>query len=198
LITHYKSNSVMLISHSAGAIVSSIYALAHPRNVIGQVFISPSLVFNAPPSYTTYVLIPAWLGKNALWIASKVLPTSSLVDKLYVHPENVDQSILDSYRSLTSEVEWNRALWDFTQASLDSPPPDNLLAGLKQLQVEHVIVLGDCDGVVEKEQCEEWAKEINAKLHMIFDAAHLPHEESAERVISAIQPYIRRIKKMMQ
>ncbi len=76
---------------------------------------------------------------------------------------------------------WDRALWEFTQASRPLGLPERL----DELSVPVLVITGDDDRIVPTEQSIRLAGEIpNAELVVIPDCGHVPHEECPEAFLA--------------
>ena len=85
---------------------------------------------------------------------------------------------------------WDRALWELTQAS----QPLNLDQRLEDLGVPVLVVTGDDDRIVPTEQSLRLAGEIpGAELAVIPACGHVPQEECPTAFLTAVEDFLARL-----
>jgi pimeloyl-ACP methyl ester carboxylesterase len=84
--------------------------------------------------------------------------------------------------------DWDRALWELTAAS----HPLGLEDRLDEIGVPVLVITGDDDRIVPTEQSVRLASELpDAKLVVIPDCGHVPHEECPEAFLKAVRAFLR-------
>ena len=82
---------------------------------------------------------------------------------------------------------WDKALWEFSLASQKS----NLAEQLDSLTLPVLVITGDDDRIVPTADSIRLAGELpNARLVIINEAGHVPHEEQPAEFITALQDFL--------
>jgi pimeloyl-ACP methyl ester carboxylesterase len=99
---------------------------------------------------------------------------------------------MEGYRKPLRVKNWDRALWELARSS----QPADLAPRLKEIRMSSLVITGDDDRIVPKEQSFRLAKEIpGAQLVIIASAGHVPHEEQPEAFMKAVVEFIHRVQR---
>ena len=82
---------------------------------------------------------------------------------------------------------WDKALWEFSLAGQKS----NLAEQLDSLTLPVLVITGDDDRIVPTADSIRLAGELpNAKLDVIKEAGHVPHEEQPAAFMAALKNFL--------
>lgn len=117
--------------------------------------------------------------------------------KIAWHDQNqVSEHILQGYTKPLRSKGWDRALVEFTAATLvdtevESRPP--LAKRLGEISCPVLIITGDNDRIVPSWNAARLSKAIPGSiLEVIKHCGHLPHEEKVEEFASAVERFLQR------
>ncbi|KAM7253734.1 hypothetical protein ACFE04_031416 [Oxalis oulophora] len=109
-------------------------------------------------------------------------------------PNQVTEHILQGYTKPLRAKGWDRALVEFTAATLINTETERkqpLGTRLNQIQCPVLIVTGDRDRIVPSWNAERLSRAIpGSKLAVINNCGHLPHEEKVEEFISIVDKFL--------
>jgi pimeloyl-ACP methyl ester carboxylesterase len=110
-----------------------------------------------------------------------------LVRTAWHDPTKISQETWDGYTKPLKADNWDRALWDFTMASHSTGLTDHL----KDFTVPILVITGDDDRIVPTANSVRLAGEIpGAKLAVIKDTGHVPHEEQPASFMQAVDEFL--------
>jgi pimeloyl-ACP methyl ester carboxylesterase len=99
----------------------------------------------------------------------------------------ITQQTWDGYTKPLKADNWDRALWDFTMASHDTGLADHL----RDFTMPILVITGDDDRIVPTANSVRLAGEIpGAKLAVIQNAGHVPHEEQPAAFMQALDGFL--------
>jgi pimeloyl-ACP methyl ester carboxylesterase len=102
-------------------------------------------------------------------------------------PANITPEIFAGYQKPLQAENWDKALWELTVSSRES----GLAERLGEFNLPVLVITGDDDRIVPTEQSIQLAGEIpNAKLAVIPQCGHLPHEECPEAFMQAVIDFL--------
>lgn len=181
----------VLIGHSAGGAIALSTALHDPARVAGLILIAPAVYRGggAPP-WSRWALRTPQLERigPALMRQLGGEPGESLLRSSYADPERLDREVLEAYRRATRVDDWDRALWELVKASRE---PD-VASRLSEVRMPVLVVTGLQDEIVPPEQTRRLARELpSATLFELQGCGHVPQEECAGEVLSAVERWWR-------
>ncbi|MGA1598367.1 MAG: alpha/beta fold hydrolase [bacterium] len=161
------SSRVILLGHSDGASIASLYAGRHPdARVLGVVLMAPHF-FTEPG------------GLASIAEARTVYQTTDLPQKLARYHADPDN-----------------AFWGWNQAWLDPGFRSwNIEFCLKELSVPVLAIQGQDDQYGTSAQVEVLKEHLNgsAEVHLLEDCRHSPHFEQPERTLNLIAQFVRQV-----
>jgi len=178
-----------LIGNSAGGTVAMNTALEYPERVLGLILVDAAIYSGggAPPWVLPLLRRPQARHVGPLVARQIAVKGDDFIKTAYHDSSLVTQYVLDGYRIPLQTQNWDRALWEFTIASY----PLHLEKRLKELTMPVLVITGDDDRIVPTKDSIRLAQEIpGAKLAIISNAGHLPHEEQPEACMTAILDFI--------
>ncbi|KAK4277678.1 hypothetical protein QN277_015638 [Acacia crassicarpa] len=119
------------------------------------------------------------------------------VRNAWYDPNKVDENVIDGYTKPLGTKDWDRALVEFTAATLldeESKTKPTVTQRLHQISCPVLIVTGDTDRLVPSWNAERLARVIpGSTLEVIKQCGHLPHEEKVEEFIAAVEKFLQRL-----
>jgi pimeloyl-ACP methyl ester carboxylesterase len=184
-----KGRPVIIVGHSAGALVATEFVLRHPGVVSALVLESPA-VWRKPP-------IPQGLGRllrsprlekrgekllEGFAKSGMKILTSSFFDE-----RKLTQEIVDGYTAPMSRPEWKLALWRFMTASQQN----EVRANLWRIDIPTLIITGDHDTIVKVEDTFKVAERIlGHSIYLVPNTGHLAHEEDPADFLRVVKRFI--------
>jgi pimeloyl-ACP methyl ester carboxylesterase len=110
-----------------------------------------------------------------------------LIAMAWHDPSRLSPETIALYQKPLQVENWDRALWEFTLASRNS----GLAERLSQLILPVLVITGDDDRIVPTQDSIRLAGELpNARLVIIPQAGHVPHEERPDLFTQATNEFI--------
>ncbi len=178
-----------LVGNSAGGTVSVATALAYPERVKGLVLVDAAIYAGGgSPNWLRPIFNTPQMDHLGPLLARQLQARGDdFIRTAWHNPANVTQEILEGYRKPLQANHWDVALWELTKASHSL----GLDLRLKELKMPVLVLTGDDDRIVPTEQSLRLGKEIpNAKLVVITDAGHVPHEEKPAEFMQAVREFV--------
>ncbi|KAL5075376.1 hypothetical protein RYX36_014360 [Vicia faba] len=122
---------------------------------------------------------------------------TAAVRNAWYDPKQVSEHVLGGYTKPLRVKDWDRALVEFTAASLLDEEPNTkpaLSKRLNEISCPVLIVTGDSDRIVPSWNAERLSRVIpGASLEVIKQCGHLPHEEKVDEFISIVENFLRKL-----
>ena len=188
LMDHFGVRKAILVGNSAGGTLAMQFALQHPQRVQVLILVDPSVNESG---------IPAWvriLGKTPeiqhltpLYIHSIQKSGLDVIRMAWHDPSRITQETWDGYTKLLKVDNWDKALMYFTLASHST----GLAESLKDFTVPILVISGNDDRIVPTASSVKLAGELpGAKLAIIQNAGHVPHEEQPAAFMQAVDAFL--------
>ncbi|MFU8826889.1 MAG: alpha/beta fold hydrolase, partial [Brevefilum sp.] len=182
----------ILVGNSAGGTVATAFALAHPGRVQALVQVNAAIYQTRPDSpLLSWVLrtpqadhIGPLIARRLAGAQGDAFLVSAWYDPsvLEANPE-----IIAGNRKPLQAENWDRALWEHTQAA----QPPGLAEQLGEIKAATLVIGGAADQIVPVENSLRLADDIaGAQLVVIDQCGHLPQEECPLEFISAIDQFL--------
>jgi pimeloyl-ACP methyl ester carboxylesterase len=174
-----------LVGNSAGGTVSMLTALKYPQRIQSLILVDPAVYAGGGA--------PAWIrplfGTPQMDhlgpLAARQLQAQGVefIKSAWHEPANITPEIFAGYQKPLQAENWDKALWQLTVSSRES----GLAERLSEFNLPVLVITGDDDRIVPTEQSIQLAGEIpNAKLAVIPQCGHVPHEECSEEFMQAV------------
>ena len=189
LMDLYNVDQAVLVGNSAGGTIAMQVALAHPERVSALILVDPA-VYNgggAPAWSRPLLSTPQMRRIGPLFVRQIESRGEHLLSTAWHNPNNLTQEQITLYKKPLLVENWDKALWEFTLASRAS----NLAGRLQDLTLPVLVITGDDDRIVPTADSIRLAGELpNARLVVIENAGHVPHEERPDVFMEAVQEYL--------
>jgi pimeloyl-ACP methyl ester carboxylesterase len=189
LMDALEIEEAILVGNSAGGTVSMLTALKHPQRIQSLILVDPAVYAGGGA--------PAWIrplfGTPQMDrlgpLAARQLQAQGVefIKSAWHEPGNITPEIFAGYQKPLQAENWDKALWELTVSSRES----GLAERLGEFNLPVLVITGDDDRIVPTEQSIQLADEIpNAKLAVIPQCGHLPHEECPEAFMQAVTEFL--------
>ncbi len=187
--TKAKGRSVIVVGHSAGALVATEFVLRNPGVVSALILESPA-VWRTPP-------VPGWLGKalrrprleprgEKLLEGFAKSGMKILTDSFYDKAKLTDD-VVAGYTAPMQNNSWKAALWRFMTAS----QKNEVRANLWRIDIPTFVITGDHDKIVKVEDTFKVAERIlGHSIYLVPNTGHLAHEEAPEDFLRVTKRFI--------
>jgi len=200
LMDAFEIQQVVLVGNSAGGTLATAFALEYPERVQALIQVDAAIYQTMPDSLVLRWLLQTPQMDHLGPLVSRRLAGSqgdAFLQSAWYDPTRLeaDPQIITGYRKPLMADNWDRALWEFTQAS-NAP---NLAEKLGQITVPTLVISGDSDQIVPVENSRQLAKDIpGAQWVVLENCGHLPQEECPDAFLAAVTQFISNLEKGAQ
>lgn len=193
LMDELNINKAILVGNSAGGTVSMQVALQYPDRVEALILVDAAVYAGGgAPSWVRPILKTPQMDHLGPLVARQLEAQGIEFIKTAWHdPSKITPDIFEGYQKPLQAENWDKALWQLTLASQES----GLVERLDEITMPTLVITGDDDRIVPTEQSLRLAKELpNAKLKVIAQSGHLPHEEKPIEFMQAVIEFLSTLK----
>lgn len=184
VMDHLGLERAVLVGNSAGAAIALRTALAHPERVDGLVLLAPDAAGSGgAPAATRWLLYTPQFERLGPLLMRRLggATGESFLRAAYADPDRLPDDVLRAYREATTVHDWDRALWEVTQAGGE---PD-LRESLGRVEVPVLVLAGAEDPIVPAEDGRRLAEALpSARFVTVPDCGHRLQEECPAAVVS--------------
>lgn len=182
----------VLVGNSAGGTVALYTALRYPERVQALILVDPAVYSGGgSPGWLRPILTSAQGRRIGPLFARAIKNWGYRFGQSAWHdPSKFSDEIWAGFSRPLQADNWDRALWEFTQASRPLGLPEQLA----ELSMPVLVITGDDDRIVPTEQTVRLADGIaGAELVVIPACGHVPHEECPAAFLAAVDDFLSRI-----
>jgi pimeloyl-ACP methyl ester carboxylesterase len=188
-----KGRPVVVVGHSAGALVATEFALLHPELVTALVLESPAIWSKPPvPRFAGALMRGAALeslGDRLLKSFAKA--GMKILTDSFFDPAKLTDEVVAGYTAPMSRDEWRVALWRFMTADQSNGVRDNLW----RLELPVLVITGDHDRIVKVEDTFKVAERITGhSIYLVPNTGHLAHEEDPTDFFRVVTRFIAKLR----
>ena len=184
-----KNRPVVLVGHSAGALVAAEFALRHPGVTSALVLESPA-IWRKPPvpgSLAKLLRNPRFERRVERLLESFDKAGMKILTDSFFDSAKLTQDIVDGYRAPMNGNDWKRSLWRFMTADQSNEVRQHLA----DFDLPVFVVTGDHDKIVKVEDTFKVTERIPGhSIYLVPEAGHLAHEERPEDFIRVVRDFI--------
>lgn len=192
LLDRLGIREAVLVGHSAGGTIAALVALRYPQRVRGLVLESTPIYGDAgPPRWLRQLLRRIRLRRVGPWLLRtfKAWGVAAL-QRAWHDPSRLTPEIIAGYTRPLRVKNWDRALWEFTLASR----PLALETRLREIRVPTLVITGDDDQLVDPAESVRLAADLpHARLVIVPECGHIPHEERPAAFLAAVADFMQRL-----
>jgi pimeloyl-ACP methyl ester carboxylesterase len=189
LLDHFNIQKAILVGNSAGGALSMQFTLQHPDRVQALILVDAAVFESGggPSWLRPFYNTPQMNHLGPLIVRSVQKSGLNLIKTAWYDPSNITQETWDGYTKPLKADNWDRALWYFTAASY----PSGLAAHLSEFNLPVLVITGDTDKIVPTADSVRLAGLIpNAKLVIITQSGHVPHEEQPIQFMQVVDVFL--------
>lgn len=179
----------ILVGNSAGGTVAMQTYLAAPQRIESLILVDAAVYTGGgSPATVRWLFYTPQMEHLGPLLARRIQTWGEDFARSAWHdPEKITPQIWEGYNKPTRVQNWDVALWKLTQASRAS----GLSKQLDRFNLPVLVITGDDDRIVPTEQSIQLAQALpNAKLAVIPNCGHVPHEECPQAFMQAVQNFI--------
>lgn len=186
-----KMDKAILVGNSAGGGIAAMAALKYSQRVQGLVLVDAAVSSNTSNSNFNFL--------NALSNTPQMQRIGPLLVRnirdwgiefgksAWHDPSKITPEIWAGYTKPLQTQDWDVGLWQFQSA----PRSANYANRLKELTMPTLVIAGDDDRVIPTQNSIDLARVLpNAKLVVIPNSGHVPHEETPNEFMQALKDWI--------
>jgi pimeloyl-ACP methyl ester carboxylesterase len=188
LLDHFSVKKAILVGNSAGGTLAMQFYLQHPERVEALVLVDPAVYGNnrGPAWLRLFFKTPQIQHLGPLMVRTIQRNGLDLLKTAWHDPSKITQETREGYTRPLRVENWDRALWYFTTAS----QPSDLANRLGEFRVPLLVITGDDDRIVPTANSIKLSGEIpGARLVVIQNAGHVPHEEQPAIFMDAVNEF---------
>jgi pimeloyl-ACP methyl ester carboxylesterase len=189
LLDYFNVEKAILVGNSAGGTVSMEFYLQYPQRVEAMILVAPAVyVGGGAPSWMRPLLwTPQMQRLGQLFVREIQRRGQQLIELAWHDPTRIDARTIELYTKPLMVENWDTALWFFTAAS----QPHDLAERLWDFSVKVLVITGDDDRIVPTNTSIRLAGELsNARLVVLENAGHVPHEEVPGEFMDAVHEFL--------
>jgi pimeloyl-ACP methyl ester carboxylesterase len=189
LLDHFEVERAILVGNSAGGTISMEFYRHHPQRVEALILISPAVYVRggATPWMRPLIKMPQVQRLGPLFVRGIQNRGQQLIELAWHDPSKIDSETITLYKKPLMVENWDKALWFYTTAS----QPQDFSTRLGEFIVPVLIITGDDDRIVPTDTSIRLAGEMpNARLAVLENAGHVPHEEVPSEFMDAVHEFL--------
>ena len=189
LLDHFNVQKAILVGNSAGGTVAMQFTLQHPQRVQALILVDPAVYEGGggPTWLRPFYNTPEMNHLGPLIVRSIRTSGIDLLRTAWYDPSKITSETMTGYTNPLKVDNWDRALWYFTAAS----QPFDLPARLSEFTLPVLVLTGDSDKIVPTADSVRLAGALpNARLVIIPQAGHVPHEEQPAVFMQAVDLFL--------
>ena len=192
-ITRRKLRDVTLVGHSFGggvALAVALNQMDEGKHQIEKLVLIDSVAYRQPLPFFFQVLRMPIIGELGMSLVPPEVQLTRALSIAYYKDEKVTADTVNHYASALHSEGGRHALFH-TINSLDPDAAEQISQRYPMLKTPALLLWCDHDKIVPLKFGKRLATDLpNAKIHVIEDCGHIPHEEQPEATLRAIQSFV--------
>ena len=187
-----KGRPVVLIGHSAGALVATEFVLRQENVAAGLILESPAVWRRPPiPSLVARLLrLPALESFGQRLLESFEKAGMRILESSYFDRDKLTAETIAGYRAPMNSPDWKLSLWRFMTADQSNKVRTNLW----RLELPVFVLTGDHDKIVKVEDTLKVTERIAGhSIYLVPEAGHLAHEEQPDDFMRVVDRFIAKV-----
>jgi pimeloyl-ACP methyl ester carboxylesterase len=188
-----RIHGATLVGHSYGGGVALAVAMAQinaPNRNIDRLVLIDSIAYRQPMPFFFQLLRVPVLGELGMTLVPPEIQMQRAMSIAYYRDDKVGKDAIDNYASALYSEGGRHALL-YTINSLDPAQADALSKHYKDFKLPALLLWCDHDRIVPLSLGKRLSKDLpNARIKVIEDCGHIPHEEQPEATLRALKSFI--------
>lgn len=184
---------MVVIGHSAGAVVALAFALEHPERVRGLVLLAPAPIDSGPPARVAAAFRLPFARRWApmLLRAGRPFVGRSVAATWHDRPTFLRSPMAQAYAESTKEDGWAEGLVELTLASSSDDAHAVVTGRLGDLRIPILVIAGSDDRIVRPTAIRKLVDRL-PDIHLVEIPAcgHVPHEERPIDVVAEVTTFL--------
>jgi pimeloyl-ACP methyl ester carboxylesterase len=181
----------VLVGNSAGGTVATLFALEHPERMKGLILVDSAWKDSSQGMLQAWQKVvldtPQAARLGPLLMRSIQNWGTELISTAWHDPNKIPADVVEGYQKPLQAENWDKALFEILKAR----EPLNLESRLDKLEIPVLVISGDDDRIIPKEESIELAGLIPGSTLAILPACgHVPQEECPEKFLKVVEPFI--------
>lgn len=170
-----QKRKCILIGHSTGASIANWFTILYPKySIHSLLLISPT---TGMPSFIRSIL-KTKLGKSIIMSLVRSEIANVTLHQAWNDPQQVPSYVINAYRSVLKLKNWNESLLEMARVKPITKHKHEYFQRLKSIRCPVWIIHGSDDRLVHIRESQQLLGYFKcAKLIMIENGGHMPHEE---------------------
>lgn len=189
LMDSLKIEQAVLVGNSTGGTIALLTALRAPQRVRALVLVGAMVYSGYPTSEMPAWVRPALPRRLMAFVVRTIIRRThdSIVRSFWHDKTKITPEILAHYRAALRAERWPDAMWELILATHKL----RLAERLHEIQVPALVITGEHDRAVPTAQSIRLAEELpRARLVVIPECGHLPHEEQPDLFLNAVRTFL--------
>jgi pimeloyl-ACP methyl ester carboxylesterase len=186
-------DAVVLVGHSAGALVASAFAASAPTKVAALVLVAPAVVEAGPPPpvAAAFRLPGARRWGPPLLRAGRPFTERAVATAWHDRRRFAASGLAADYAESTAAEGWADGFVELTLATTSASPFDAeaALAAIRAAAIPTLVVAGESDRLIKESAWRQVATSTDAIVEVIAEAGHVPHEERPYEFVAAVRRF---------
>jgi pimeloyl-ACP methyl ester carboxylesterase len=187
-----KIHGATLVGHSYGGGVALAVAMSQmnsPKRNIDRLVLIDSIAYRQPMPFFFQLLRTPVIGELGISLIPPEVQMSRALSVAYYKDSKVAQETVMNYASALHSEGGRHALL-YTINSLDPDQADELSKHYKEFKLPALLLWCDHDRIVPLTFGKRLAQDLpNAKIEVIENCGHIPHEEQPAQTLRAIEAF---------
>jgi pimeloyl-ACP methyl ester carboxylesterase len=188
-----KMDEAILVGNSAGGGVAAMTALKYPQRVQALVLVDAAVSPNTSSSSNNFNLMNALSGTPQLQRIGPLLVRNvrdwgiEFGKSAWHDPSKITPEIWAGYTKPLNAQDWDVGLWQYQTA----PRAASYANRIKEFTMPVLVIAGDDDHIIPTKNSVDLAQVLpNAKLVVIPNSGHVPHEETPSEFMQALRDWL--------
>jgi pimeloyl-ACP methyl ester carboxylesterase len=180
---------VIIIGHSMGGTIATIFAIRYPEMVDKLVLEDAAIFETGGLSSGLLFIMKSPIGKFLfpLLVKPMVKSLESVIYKAYYDPSNITDEVLAGYKKSLEVQNWDKGFYEILIADNRA----DFIGKISEINIPVLVITGKNDTIIPEVNAVKLSSMLkDSRLIVIDYCGHIPHEEKPEVFIHAVQRFL--------